>query len=240
MCQEERASLQRGMNFRLRSGASVILMSRRIGAPYADAVDEDGRVLIYEGHDVPAQKSGPPPKSVDQPWTSIGGRPAQNKLFFDAAKRAAEGSQEPESVRVYEKIKQGIWTYNGTFHLTNAWIAKTGQRKVFKFRLVLAEETAGLASSEPLVDLPHNRLIPSEVKLEVWKRDGGQCVLCGKQDNLHFDHDVPFSKGGSSLVATNIRATVREAQSLKARPDRVKRSEETLLVRLEIEVFRSL
>jgi hypothetical protein len=110
MCQEERASLQRGMNFRLRSGASVILMSRRIGAPYADAVDEEGRVLIYEGHDVPAQKSGPPPKSVDQPWTSIGGRPAQNKLFFDAAKRAAEGSQEPESVRVYEKIKQGIWT----------------------------------------------------------------------------------------------------------------------------------
>jgi hypothetical protein len=93
MCQEERVSLQRGMNFRLRSGASVILMSRRMGAPYKDVVEEDGRVLIYEGHDVPAQKSGPPPKSVDQPWTSISGRPAQNKLFYDAAKRAAQGSQ---------------------------------------------------------------------------------------------------------------------------------------------------
>jgi hypothetical protein len=71
---------------------------------------------------------------------------AQNKLFYDAAKRVEQGSQEPEPVRVYEKIKQGIWTYNGTFHLTNAWIAKRGQRKVFKFRLVLAEETAGEAS----------------------------------------------------------------------------------------------
>jgi hypothetical protein len=205
MCQAERASLQRGMNFRLRDGASVILMSRRRGAPYADVVEEDGRVLTYEGHDVPTQKSGPHPKSVDQPWTSISGRPAQNKLFYDAAKRAAQGSQEPEPVRVYEKIKQGIWTYNGTFHLTDAWIADTNHRKVFKFRLVLTDKTEGQASFEPFVDLPHNRLIPSEVKLEVWKRDRGQCVLCGKEDNLHFDHDVPFSKGGSSLVAINIR-----------------------------------
>jgi hypothetical protein len=205
MCQEERVSLQRGMNFRLRNGASVILMSRRTGAPYADVVEEDGRVLIYEGHDVPAQKNGPPPKSVDQPWTSISGRPTQNKLFYDAAKGSTQGSQTPEPVRVYEKIKQGIWTFNGVFNLTNAWIADAGQRKVFKFRLVLAEESEGQALSEPLVDLPHNRLIPSQVKLEVWRRDRGQCVLCGKQDNLHFDHDVPFSKGGSSLVAINIR-----------------------------------
>jgi hypothetical protein len=205
MCQKERASLQRGMNFRLRNAISVILMSRRTGAPYADAVEENGRVLIYEGHDVPAQKGGPPPKDVDQPWTSISGRPTQNKLFYDAAKRAAQGSRTPEPVHVYEKIKQGIWTYNGTFQLTDAWIAQSGQRKVFKFRLVLAEETAGQVSAEAFADLSHNRLIPSEVKLEVWKRDSGQCVLCGKQDNLHFDHDLPFSKGGSSLVAANIR-----------------------------------
>src|ERR1700730_7678762 len=63
MCQQERLSLQRGMNFRLRDGASVILMSRRAGAPYADAVEEDGRVLIYEGHDVPAQLEGRLPKA---------------------------------------------------------------------------------------------------------------------------------------------------------------------------------
>jgi hypothetical protein len=34
------------------------------GAPYADRVEEDGRVLIYEGHDI--GKEGPDPKSVDQ------------------------------------------------------------------------------------------------------------------------------------------------------------------------------
>ena len=43
MCQEVGVNLQQGMNFRLRGDASVILMSVRAGAPYADQVEEDGR-----------------------------------------------------------------------------------------------------------------------------------------------------------------------------------------------------
>jgi hypothetical protein len=34
MCQEEGVNLQHGMNFRLRGGASVTLMSTRAGAHY--------------------------------------------------------------------------------------------------------------------------------------------------------------------------------------------------------------
>ena len=51
----------------------------------------------------------------------------------------------------------------------------------------------------------HSRLIPTSVKLEVWARDKGQCVLCGSKENLHFDHDLPYSKGGTSLTAANVR-----------------------------------
>jgi 5-methylcytosine-specific restriction endonuclease McrA len=43
------------------------------------------------------------------------------------------------------------------------------------------------------------------VKLEVWKRDGGKCVTCGAKDELHFDHIIPFSKGGTSLKADNVQ-----------------------------------
>jgi 5-methylcytosine-specific restriction endonuclease McrA len=44
-----------------------------------------------------------------------------------------------------------------------------------------------------------------KAKLEVWKRDKGRCVQCGSSDNLHFDHIIPYTKGGSSLVAENIQ-----------------------------------
>jgi 5-methylcytosine-specific restriction endonuclease McrA len=43
------------------------------------------------------------------------------------------------------------------------------------------------------------------VKQEVWKRDQGRCVECGATDELHFDHVVPFSKGGTSLTAENVQ-----------------------------------
>jgi hypothetical protein len=108
MCREEGSSLQRGMNYRLRGGDSVVLMSRRPGAPYADRVEDEGRVLIYEGHDTARRLGEPDPKTRDQPLTTDTGAPTQNALFFSAAKRHAASGAEPERVRVYEKLRQGI------------------------------------------------------------------------------------------------------------------------------------
>lgn len=53
--------------------------------------------------------------------------------------------------------------------------------------------------------LEHGRIIPTSVKLAVWKRDKGVCVKCASRDNLHFDHVIPFSLGGASIVAENIQ-----------------------------------
>ena len=55
------------------------------------------------------------------------------------------------------------------------------------------------------LDMLHNRQIPGEVQKEVYERDRGKCRICGSSDNLHFDHILPFSKGGSSKVASNIQ-----------------------------------
>jgi hypothetical protein len=88
--------------------------------------------------------------------------------------------------------------------LTDAWVEPDGKRKVFKFRLEIATEAVDLELNRSGA-LDHTRVIPSIVKLEVWKRDRGCCVLCGEKDNLHFDHDLPYSKGGTSLSPKNIR-----------------------------------
>lgn len=205
MCQEEGVNLQRGMNYRLRGGISVILMSIRLGAPYADRIEEDGKVLIYEGHDIPSRKGGPHPKLVNQPFKNPSGSLTQNGLFFEAAmKYKKHESAEPELVKVYEKVKAGIWVYDGLFKLIDAWEEKINTRNVFKFKLELLEDAED-SSEFGKVDIEHNRIIPSAVKLDVWRRDKGRCVICGSTDNLHFDHIIPYSKGGSSLVAENIQ-----------------------------------
>jgi 5-methylcytosine-specific restriction endonuclease McrA len=54
-------------------------------------------------------------------------------------------------------------------------------------------------------DLPHRRVIPTAVKVEVWARDEGKCVKCGATDNLHFDHVLPFAKGGASITVENVQ-----------------------------------
>ena len=204
MCRREGASLQRGMNFELRGNHSVILMSVRPNAPYADRFDEDGTTLIYEGHDVPRSLENPNPKAADQPARTPSGSLTQNGLFELAAHGYRDGQREPEWVRVYEKIKPGIWSYNGVFHLVDAWREQSGGRTVFKFRLVAVEGEEDFSTPVPAQSKPR-RIIPTMVKLEVWRRDGGKCTKCGSELDLHFDHIIPWSKGGSSCTPDNIQ-----------------------------------
>jgi len=204
MCSEEGYSLQRGMNFRVKGGISVILMSLRKNAPYADRVEDDGNILIYEGHDLPSNLSDNP-KSDDQPERNPNGALTQNGKFHYAVQSFKKGNTEHELVKVYEKIKSGIWVYNGVFKLVDSWKEKSGKRIVFKFKLEITDQDLISKVAENVVDLEHNRMIPTSVKLEVWKRDKGKCKECGCTDNLHFDHILPFSKGGTSLLAENIQ-----------------------------------
>ncbi|HZG01229.1 MAG TPA: HNH endonuclease [Chitinophagales bacterium] len=203
MCLAENLSLQRGMNFKVRGSTSIILMSTRKGAPYEDKLESGGQTLIYEGHDVPRTKNlKGSPKFIDQPMETAYGKLTENGKFFKAAQEY-KSSGTVELVKVYEKIKDGIWVYNGVFQLIDAWVEQASKRNVFKFKLRITEKD--VTATKFADDLVHNRMIPSHVKVEVWKRDKGQCVECGSKNNLHFDHILPFSKGGTSLRAENIQ-----------------------------------
>ena len=67
------------------------------------------------------------------------GGPTQNGKFHAAAQAAKVGNRPPERVRVYEKIRPGIWSYNGVFHLIDSWTERDEFRTVFKFKLVAVE-----------------------------------------------------------------------------------------------------
>lgn len=221
MVQREGIALQRGMNFRMRGGASgysIILMSVRRGAPYEDQWHDESSssphagMLEYEGHDTPRMRnSNTDPKTVDQPMCLPSGKPTENGKFFQAALAAKSGMQAPEVVQVYEKIAVGIWCDRGRHLLVDAEIKSIAvsrkaltTRQVFRFYL-RPIATPGVRTRQGQQKLSASRQIPTSVKVAVWKRDQGRCVMCGATDNLHFDHDVPFSKGGSSITAENVR-----------------------------------
>ena len=45
---------------------------------------------------------------------------------------------------------------------------------------------------------PAREAIPTRVRHEVWRRDGGACVECGSRERLEYDHIVPVARGGAN------------------------------------------
>ena len=66
----------------------------------------------------------------------------------------------------------------------------------------------GGANYGPKVSVPPKKLsvaggrelIPDGMRQVVWRRDGGRCVQCGAEVNLHFDHIIPVAKGGATTI----------------------------------------
>lgn len=50
----------------------------------------------------------------------------------------------------------------------------------------------------------NSRVIPQDVKIAVALRDHGMCVQCGSAEDLHYDHKIPWSRGGTN-TANNIQ-----------------------------------
>ncbi len=202
MCRREQRNLQAGMHFRSGGSYSVLLMSMRKNAPYPDTLEEGGTVLIYVGHDAP-RKNSADTTLVDQPRTLPTGSLTQNGKFHEAAQWYKEGRRSAERVRVYEKLRDGVWADNGWFLLVDSWRESDGKRSVFKFKLLAVDDPPAEGESDNAAE--RRRMIPSPVKLEVWKRDGGKCVLCDSVENLHFDHIIPWSRGGASDTVENVQ-----------------------------------
>lgn len=60
--------------------------------------------------------------------------------------------------------------------------------------------------------------ISQDVKIAVAARDEGKCVECGTTEDLHFDHKVPCSKGGTNNV-DNIRLMCGDCNRRKGAKD---------------------
>ena len=198
---EDGKQVTKGINYAIQKKYSIVLMSTLDNAPYNDRIFDTG-IIEYEGHNVPKNES-PNPEMVDQSLLLPSGKPTENGKFFKEVLNFKQGLRAPERVQVYRKLKKGIWVDMGFYELIDAYEKSEKVRKVFKFLLKPIIHVN--QSDNEYLDILHDRKIPGEIQQEVYKRDRGKCRICGSTDNLHFDHILPFSKGGSSKVASNIQ-----------------------------------
>ena len=79
------------------------------------------------------------------------------------------------------------------------------------FEKLKAKYDAG-GEAEKLYSRPR---IPENVRVEVWRRDGGKCARCGSREKLEYDHIVPISRGGSN-TARNIELLCEKCNRSKS------------------------
>lgn len=57
-----------------------------------------------------------------------------------------------------------------------------------------------IRAREEQVEGARRERIPPEVRSFVWERDNGRCVTCGAEEDLQFDHVIPFARGGGNAA----------------------------------------
>lgn len=117
-----------------------------------------------------------------------------NNSFYEVKVSASESEYTKEELAYF--IKEKIYKANKKF-------------EQIKKQVQLYEKFETKNESE------RREPISEEVRFEVWRRDGGKCVICGSQKNLEFDHIIPFSKGGSS-TARNIQLLCQDCNRKKS------------------------
>ncbi|HEU6439963.1 MAG TPA: hypothetical protein VFC12_05950 [Terriglobales bacterium] len=142
--------------------------------------------MRYEGVTVRLRRRKPAASAVVERQAPA--RPPQSSTAFDAQERASERGTKAcpdcaemikEAARICRFCRHEFWAEGETAPTTRP-DDPTG----------LMDDSAGQSEA-----------VPEAVKILVWQRDKGKCVLCGDYRNLVFGRLVPASRGGASTPA---------------------------------------
>lgn len=119
-----------------------------------------------------------------------------------------------------------LWLYRDTFYITErAPRPSETDEVILRIKALHFQRDEGLkrlkeqvanfeAVEDNLCADTTRKAIPDDVKLLVWSRDKGVCVRCGASKELHFDHIIPLSRGGSD-ESENIQVLCRTCNLAK-------------------------
>jgi HNH endonuclease len=118
--------------------------------------------------------------------------------------RAAEAQETGAVCVATEGARRYWWVHDGFYWeddgLTREDVEALVHERRRRKRRRLERAHAAMAA-DALPRTPRRDVIPREVRLAVFERDGGRCVECGSSFDLQYDHVIPVSRGGASTVA---------------------------------------
>jgi hypothetical protein len=63
-----------------------------------------------------------------------------------------------------------------------------------------ADASPAASGFPPPTGKRNSRYIPNDVKAAAAARDLGRCRQCGSAEDIHFDHVIPWSRGGAAVL----------------------------------------
>jgi|GEM_PF-5749508 len=85
------------------------------------------------------------------------------------------------------------------WNITHQAVESMIQAAVTAGELIVGEETWEVTDKQGFVT-EGRPAIPIEIKRAVIERDGFKCLVCGLENNLSFDHILPYSLGGEDSI----------------------------------------
>jgi HNH endonuclease len=110
----------------------------------------------------------------------------------------------PVEVGHDEERRRTYWLFRDEFYWEDEGYDETELKALILERLAQkdrrVQRAVALMQQTEAMDSPARAPIPDEVKIFVWKRDGGCCVKCGSNERLEFDHVIPVAMGGANTA----------------------------------------
>lgn len=138
-------------------------------------------------------------------WHVVHGGRAGSVTWRAGRMRAMRARQREEPVALFRRDGRTTWwwfedrLYREDDGLAARDVLALVRERERRRRRTLDRAHAALAA-DAAPPRPRREHVPRDVRLAVWRRDGGRCVACGSGFDLQYDHVIPVALGGASTV----------------------------------------
>lgn len=139
---------------------------------------------------------------------------------LDTGSLAMRYMMSPEEFGAYVRVILWLWNSEGRFRFEERSLANVSGVSLRKWRSLSLKLMRYARDGESLEEFFYGGLdqatakireaISSDVRAEVFNRDGEKCTYCGADDGpFHLDHVLPVVRGGRSISKNLVVACAR-------------------------------